>query len=30
VLGAALIAAQEWAEEHAGGAGAAVATQAAR
>jgi glucokinase len=29
VLGAALIAAQEWAEEHAGGAGAAVATEAA-
>jgi glucokinase len=29
VLGAALIAAQEWAEEHAGGAGAAVATQVA-
>jgi glucokinase len=30
VLGAALIAAQEWAEEHAGGAGAAVATEVAR
>ena len=30
VLGAALIAAQEWAEENAGGAGAAVATEVAR
>jgi glucokinase len=30
VLGAALIAAQEWADENAGGAGAAVATEAAR